>query len=241
MKHDDLSGKIMVVAGIDTAVGKTVATGLLARWFLEHGVRVITMKMVQTGNRGLSEDIREHRKLSGTELLEEDAMGETCPYVFSVPCSPHLAARLDGTFINTERIVKNVEQLASVYDLVLLETAGGLMVPLTEETMIIDLIEEQRWPVILVTSPRLGSINHTYAALEILHNRHISLQGVIYNRMMESETDRRITEDSRRLFTKRIQYYGYDCNVCDIPNIACTDSYCVDFSMIFPNMRGSVI
>ena len=64
-------GKIIAVTGIDTGIGKTVATGLLARWLGESGFRVITMKMVQTGCSGLSEDIIEHRKLSGSSLLDD--------------------------------------------------------------------------------------------------------------------------------------------------------------------------
>ena len=76
--------------------GKTVATGLMARWFKDNAITAITMKMAQTGCSDMSDDILEHRKLAGQELVEEDAMGITCPYVFPVPCSPHLAARLEA-------------------------------------------------------------------------------------------------------------------------------------------------
>ena len=62
--------KVIVVSGIDTGIGKTVVTGLLARWFKDNGIRAITMKMAQTGCSTMSEDIMEHRKLAGQEMVE---------------------------------------------------------------------------------------------------------------------------------------------------------------------------
>jgi len=226
-------GRITIVTGIDTGIGKTVATGLLARWLSESGVRCITMKMVQTGCTGLSEDILEHRKLSGTGLLEEDAMGTTCPYVFSVPCSPHLAARLDGTIINPETIRDKALELADSFDHVLVEGAGGLMVPLNEECTILDMIQAWSWPVIVVTGPKLGSINHTLSTLALLENRGVSVQGLIYNMADSSTTDPRIVDDSRELFAKKLARAGIPGRICDIPTVSCTKSYCVDFAPLF--------
>lgn len=224
---------LIVVTGIDTNIGKTVATGLLARWFKDNGSRTITMKMAQTGCSDISEDIVEHRKLAGQELAEEDAMGITCPYVFPVPCSPHLAARLEGRTIDTEVISGAAEQLVKEYDIVLMEGVGGLFVPLNEQTVLIDLCSEKNWPVILVTGPRLGSINHTLAALEALDRRNISLIGLIYNLDGSRGTDPRIVDDSRRLFSERLTDFGCEGKLCDLPEVSCTESYCVDFSILF--------
>jgi len=224
---------IIVISGIDTGIGKTVATGLLARWIKDSGSSVITMKMVQTGSSRMSEDILEHRKLTGIELLEEDAMGITCPYLFSVPCSPHLAARLDGGFIDPSVITDSVSQLAQSFDYVLVEGVGGLFVPLNDETSVIDIIAQNNWRTILVTGPRLGSINHTLAALESIESRGIPLQGLIYNLEGSLETDPRIVEDSRRVFEERIGTMAGGPKICDIPSVGCTESYCVDFSILF--------
>ena len=226
-------GKIIVVSGIDTGIGKTVATGLMARWFKDNGIRAITMKMAQTGCSGLSEDIVEHRKRAGQQMFEEDAMGITCPYVFPVPCSPHLAARLDGRIIDPEVIHGAAEELAGDYDYVLLEGAGGLFVPLNDSTLIIDLCADRKWPVILVTGPRLGSINHTLASLEALDRRNIELAGLIYNREGSRAIDPRIVDDSRALFAEKIGDYGCQNKICDLPEVSCTESYCVDFSALF--------
>jgi len=226
-------GKIIVVSGIDTGIGKTVATGLMARWFKDSGIDAITMKMAQTGCTGLSEDIIEHRQRASQEMCEEDAMGLTCPYVFPVPCSPHLAARLEGRTIDAEVIRGAAEQLAADFDYVLLEGVGGLFVPLNDSTLVIDLIKENNWPVILVTGPRLGSINHTLAALEGLYSRNIELAGLVYNLDGSRNTDPRIVDDSRHLFTDKISDYGAAGKICDIPDVSCTESYCVDFSILF--------
>ena len=225
--------KVIVVSGIDTGIGKTVVTGLLARWFKDSGIRAITMKMAQTGCSTMSEDIMEHRKLAGQEMVEEYAMGVTCPYVFGVPCSPHLAARLDGRLIDTEVIARAAEQLANDYSHVLMEGVGGLFVPLNDTTMVIDLIAEKNWPVLMVTGPRLGSINHTLAALEALDQRNISLLGLIYNLDGSRTTDPRIVDDSRRLFAERMADIGCEGKICDVPDVSCTESYCVDFSILF--------
>jgi dethiobiotin synthetase len=228
-----IGGTIIMISGIDTGIGKTVATGLLARWLHDGGRRVITMKMVQTGCANLSEDIVRHRELTGLPLQEEDAVGLTCPYVFSLPCSPHLAARLDGRRIEPQVIVEHARQLAEQYEYVLVEGAGGLFVPLNEAALLIDLPAAQQWPVVLVTSPRLGSINHTLAALEALERRSIRLQGLIYNLADAPDTDPRIVDDSRRFFARRLQDMGRAERLCDLPTVACTPSYCVDFSPLF--------
>lgn len=230
-------GKIMVVSSIDVGIGKTVATGLMARWFKDSRIPAITMKMVQTGGEGLSKDIIAHRNLADMEMLEEDAMGLTCPYVFSVACGPHLAARLDGRIIDPGVIVNAARELAKTYEYVLLEGVGGLFVPLTETTLAIDLCEAEKWPVILVTGPRFGTINHTLAALEALDRRDMTLQGLVYNLDGSSTTDPRIVADSRHLFAERIAELDCKDRICDIPDVSCTESYCVDFSPLFTLMK----
>ena len=224
---------ITVISGIDTGVGQTVATGLLARWFRDNARSAITMKMVQTGCSGISTDIIEHRTLSGMEMVEEDALGVTCPYVLKVPSSPHLAARLDGIIINPDVLIKSVNELQKKYGHVLLEGAGGLMVPLTEEISVMDFLQDKGWPIVLVTSARAGAINHTLSSLEIINNRKIPLQGIIYNLMGSDTIDGRIVEDSRTMFTRKLEELDLGGRICDIPNVACTTSYCVDFSPLY--------
>ncbi|MBU1568779.1 MAG: dethiobiotin synthase [Proteobacteria bacterium] len=206
--------KVYCVCGIDTDIGKTIATGLLARSFSENGIKTVTQKIVQTGCVGISEDIVRHRQLMGIELLPIDYSGLTCPYVFRVPCSPHLAARLEGLSIDCQVLRKNTAELMSLYDVVFLEGAGGLAVPLTEDLTLLDYLEEEAHPLILVTSSRLGSINHTLCALELARYRKIDITAIIYNRL--AETDPRIVEDSREVFSRYMKKFGFSGTIIDM-------------------------
>lgn len=209
--------KIFCISGIDTDIGKTIATGLMAKALKNSGVNVITQKFVQTGCEGISEDIIRHREIMGCGLLEVDKDLTTCPYVFRVPCSPHLAARLDGRKILIDRIASCMNVLTETFELVLLEGAGGLLVPVSEETTFLDYIQAHKLPVILVTSSRLGSINHTLASFDILSRRGITLAGVIYNH--DPETDRRITIDTKDVIFRFLAKYSFCCPVVDLVNL----------------------
>ncbi|MGE8539405.1 MAG: dethiobiotin synthase, partial [Acinetobacter sp.] len=176
-----MSAKIYFVSGIDTGIGKTYTTGFLAKSWNEQGIRSITQKLIQTGNTDVSEDIEQHRMIMGCGLLPEDHDKLTMPEIFSYPASPHLAAELDGRAINFENIQQATTVLAEGYDRVLLEGAGGLMVPLTRDVLTIDYIAQQQYPVILVTSGRLGSINHTLLSLELLKQREVVLYALAFN------------------------------------------------------------
>ena len=206
--------KVYCVTGIDTDIGKTIATGLLARSFRQNGIKAITQKIVQTGCVGLSEDIIRHRQLMEIEPVAADHRGLTCPYVFPVPCSPHLAAELAMEHIDCEVIRKSTAELLAEFDLVLLEGAGGLMVPLNAECTLLDYLEREKYPLILVTSSRLGSINHTLSALELAHHRQLEVALIVYNRLVES--DPRIVADSRTVFVRYMKKYGYSGEVVDL-------------------------
>lgn len=206
--------KIIFISGIDTGIGKTIATGLIARGLMESGLKVITQKGVQTGCVTISEDIVKHRQLMGTGMFPEDIEGLTCQYLFATPCSPHLAARIEKRTIDPDRITRAAEQLRERYDVVLLEGAGGLFVPLRDEYTLIDYLTENQWPVLLVTSSRLGSINHTLASLEALHHRGLTLAGVIYNH--HHETEQFIAKDSLQVISSYLVQYGFSCPIVEM-------------------------
>ena len=187
---------VFFVSGIDTDTGKSYATGYLAKLWNGQGIRTITQKLIQTGNNGLSEDIELHRHIMGTGLLPEDTDGLTMPEIFSYPCSPHLAAEIDKRPVDFDKIERATRRLSETYDAVLLEGAGGLMVPLTRDLLIIDYIARRHYPLIFVTSGKLGSINHTLLSLEAIARRNIRLHTVVYNLYPEEKDDiiRRDTE-----------------------------------------------
>lgn len=188
------------MSGIDTDAGKTYITGIMARRLMESGVSVATQKFIQTGNVGESEDIVVHRRIMEIAPLPEDRDGTTAPIIFSYPASAQLAARIDGRDIDLSLIEKSTEVLASRYDVVFVEGAGGLMVPITDDYFTIDYVAEHHLPIILVTNGVLGSINHTILSLEAIRNRGIELHSVVYNTFFDK--DATIAEDTRG-FIKR--------------------------------------
>lgn len=211
-----MNGNVIAIAGIDTGIGKSVATGLLARSLLESGSRVITQKMVQTGCQDVSEDILLHREIMGLSLQDVDRDGTTCPCVFSYPASPHLAAGMDNRTVDVLGISDATSRLQETFDTVLLEGAGGLLVPLHESLLFADYLKEKGYPLILVTSARLGSINHTLLSIEACRSRGLQLNGLLYN--LYGKIDSTIARDTRQVFCRSLREYGYLCPVVDMPD-----------------------
>lgn len=212
-------GKVYFVSGIDTNIGKSYATGYLARLWNDRGVRTITQKLIQTGNTGMSEDIELHRKIMGCGMLPEDMEGLTMPEIYSYPCSPHLAAELDGRPVDFGKIGSATETLAERYDAVLVEGAGGLMVPLTRDCLTIDYVADRGYPLVFVTSGRLGSINHLLLSLEAVMNRNIPLHSVLYN-MYPADDDRIIRQDTEEYVRTWLSSH---CPEAEFVRIPCLD------------------
>lgn len=192
--------KAYFISGIDTDCGKTHITGLLGYHLQKAGKKVITSKLIQTGCIGISDDIKEHRSIMEIDILPEDTNGLTCPYVFSFPASPHLAAKLDGKTVDIEQINKASNQLLENYDILLMEGAGGLMVPLSTYYLTIDYIRDQMLPLILVCSSKLGSINQALMSIEMCKKYSVYIHGIIYNRL--PDTHPIIAEDSFKYLQK---------------------------------------
>ncbi|WP_419647270.1 dethiobiotin synthase [Victivallis vadensis] len=196
---------VYFVSGIDTDIGKTVAVGMMARYLHRRGRRVITVKLIQTGNVGFSEDLDRHRAMMGVGRFPEDEAGLTAPAIFSFPASPHFAAAREHRTVDLDAIRAAVEKVSANYDVVLLEGAGGLAVPLTEDLLTVDFAAERRYPLILVTSGHLGSLNHTIMSIEMAVRRGMKLAGVVYN--WSAGADPEISADSRRMILKYLNKY----------------------------------
>ena len=171
----------LFITGIDTDIGKTVACGVMAKTMLQMGYFVYTQKLVETGcKNGISNDLLEHEKIVGKPFNHEE-IELHCPYRFTTPASPHLSAQRDGKSVDGIYLAEQMQCLASKTDHLLVEGAGGLCVPLNENMMIIDFVKEQGLPIVLVTSPRLGSINHTLLTLSLCESKNIDVRAIIYN------------------------------------------------------------
>ena len=196
---------VLFVSGIDTDIGKTYATGLLAKALMQQGVNVITQKLVQTGiskqadgELGIADDILSHRQLMQMPLQPCDLDFTTCPYRYEKPASPHLSAALANRPLNINVITDATNALQADYDVVLLEGAGGLLVPINEQLLTLDYIAKQGYPIVLVTSGRLGSINHTLLSLEAIKSRGLMIHSVIYNHIHDDaeQTDAEIANST---------------------------------------------
>ena len=213
---------VYFVSGIDTDIGKTVATGVLAKQLLQQGKSVITQKPVQTGCQNIADDIAVHRKIMGIPMQEADKQKLTMPEIFSYPASPHLAARLDGRALDLDKIRTATQQLAAQYEIVLVEGAGGLMVPLTENLLTIDYIQQQAYPVILVTSGRLGSINHTLLSFSALKQYGIQLHSLIFNHIHDSK-DETVAGDTLEYLKGRLKDEFPEAKWQELANIEVSD------------------
>lgn len=207
--------KVLFVSGIDTDAGKTYATAWMARRWLDRGLSVATQKFIQTGNEGRSEDIEAHRRLAGMKPLPEDADLTTSPVIFSYPASAQLAARIDGREIDLDAIDHSRHLLSERYDRLLIEGAGGLMVPLTDDYMAIDYVAERRLPLALVTNGRLGSINHTVLSLEAVKARGIELAYVLYNTYFDN--DKVIAADTYSFIERYLRRHFPDTELLRVP------------------------
>lgn len=211
----------LFISGIDTDAGKSYCTAWLAIRMTSQGLSVITQKFIQTGNVGRSEDIELHRRLCGIALRPEDFDLTTAPVIFSYPASAQLAARIDGREIDLGTIDRSRELLAGRYDRVLIEGAGGLMVPVTDDFLTIDYITSRHLPLALVTNGILGSINHTILSLEAIASRGIELKYVLYN--THFDRDAVIAEDTRGFIRRYLSRHFPSTEMLEVPSFEKVD------------------
>ena len=212
-----MNHKAFFVSGIDTDAGKTYCTAWLAKQWMNEGLSVVTQKFIQTGCDEYSEDIEAHRRLCGIDPLPEDLDHTTAPLIYHHPCSPQLAARLDGRDIPLDIIDRSTETLLKKYDRVLVEGAGGLMVPITDEMFTIDYVSQRHLPLILVVHGALGSINHIILSLEAIKKRGIELYAVLYNTFFD--TDPLIAADTRAFVERYLKREFPDTQILDVPSL----------------------
>ncbi len=224
-------------SGTDTGIGKTVAVGLASRWLLSRGVDHVTVKLVQTGCDGFSEDLLAHRAIAGLPEQPEDREGLTAPQIFRFPASPALAAALQGAAVDTGAIDRAVAECRRRRSLVLVEGAGGLLVPLSDSLSTADFVARRGWPLVLVATDRLGSINHILLSLEAAERRGISVAGVVLH--ASPGEDPRIADDAERATRRALAALGVPDSLVRVPRIPDgATPPAVDFSPVFGPVHG---
>ncbi|QEY33555.1 dethiobiotin synthase [Synechococcus sp. RSCCF101] len=165
----------LVVCGTDTDVGKTLVSALLVQ-----GLGAQYWKPVQCGLEGGGDRDRVQQLL---QLPDERFLPEA--YRFEQPVSPHWAAERSGVTVRTEQL-----EIPSHPGLLVVETAGGVMVPLRRDWLQVDQLARWRWPVLLVARSGLGTLNHTLLTLEALRRRGIVVLGLLLNGLPHEDNPR---------------------------------------------------
>jgi dethiobiotin synthetase len=164
------------VTGTDTEVGKTVVAAAIARTLAADGKRVAVFKPAVTGlDEGVETDHALLRRASGSDQSDE----EIAPYRYGPPASPHLAAALAGEEIDPERLRQAAATAAEGADAIVCEGVGGLLVPLSPTYLVRDLAADLGYPLVVVASPGLGTINHTLLTLEAAHAAGLEIAAVV--------------------------------------------------------------
>jgi dethiobiotin synthetase len=166
----------LFVTGTDTGVGKTLVACALARALRARGVDLGVLKPAETGVVPAGPlDALALRKAAGTA----DPIEEVCPEAFALPAAPAVAARAEGRKVDLGRIRDAAAKLRARHRFLLVEGAGGALVPLAAGVHMLDLAGELELPVLVVARGALGTINHTLLTLEALAERGIPLAGVV--------------------------------------------------------------
>jgi dethiobiotin synthetase len=175
-------GKGLFITGTDTGVGKTFVAAGLARCLKERGIIPGVLKPVETGcalRRGkrIPRDGAFLKYMAGATEPIEDIV----PYRLAAPLAPQVAAEREGIRIQTRRLQSAFRAISSRYAFTLVEGAGGILVPVTRRTTMVDLMKQFRLPVLLVSRIGLGTLNHTLLTLYYLAQHRIPVAGIVFN------------------------------------------------------------
>ncbi len=169
----------LFVTATDTGVGKTEVACALVRGHRARGLDVVAMKPAQSGHEpGEASDAE--RLLDASDRVEP--LVAICPYALRAPLAPAVAARLEGVAISLPRILEAARALAARHAALLVEGAGGLLVPLTDRDTYADLAVALGLPVLVVARAGLGTVNHTALTVEALRRRGLAIAGIVLNR-----------------------------------------------------------
>ena len=177
----------LFVTGTDTGVGKTFVSAALVRRLVQLGCPVGVMKPVETGvGAGLADHSDAARLIAAASV--NDSLDLVSPYRFSSPLAPFSAAMAQGQVIELGDIVRRYDELTARYACVVVEGAGGLLVPMGSDWDMGDLISRLGLPVVLVGRAGLGGINHALLTLESLERRRITVMALMLNETAPSTT-----------------------------------------------------
>jgi dethiobiotin synthetase len=182
-KEIDFSGKKvqgLFVTGTDTGVGKTLVTAGLAASLRSSGINIGVMKPIETGFIPRLSDSAFLKKIAGVK----DSLESISPYRLKLPLSPFAAAQIEKVSIRLERIDQAFHKLLRRHQCLLVEGAGGLLVPITRKGTMADLAIHLKLPLLIIARTNLGTLNHTLLTVEVARAKNIPVVGVIFNHLV---------------------------------------------------------
>ena len=213
----------LFVTGPGTDVGKTVTAAGFLRLLRSRGIDAVPMKPVQTGSKRDADGTWNSPDLDvslAAAHLSADAADRArmAPFLFEPACSPHLAARLYGRPIDTGAILEAAEWLSARHDALVVEGAGGVLVPIDGRRTMVDLMVLLALPVVLVSPGGVGAINHALLSIEAIRSRGLRLLGVVMtethpvpevSRYIHEDNARTIAEAGRTKILAHIPHLGH--------------------------------
>jgi dethiobiotin synthetase len=185
MKFSLLPPQSYFIVGTDTGVGKTFIASRLIQQFVTQGHQVVGMKPIASGceknaqGEWVNEDVTALTNVSNVQA----PLNLINPYLFQPAIAPHIAANQAGVNIEIAKISQCFSTLQQQADMVVVEGAGGFLVPINLQETLADLAVALKLPIILVVGMRLGCINHALLTVEAIKQRGLNLAGWVANQI----------------------------------------------------------
>ena len=173
--------KSLFVTGTDTDIGKTCISAGIALALKKSGVNVGVMKPFMCGTKQKTDFSYDDVTILTNAANVIDPRELINPFFFPIPASPYTAAKNLGTEINIKQVLDSYEKLSEVHDVMLVEGIGGIMTPILKDFSVIDLIKNLHTNTLIVTSSKIGTVNHTVMTCKLCKNLEIPVKGLIIN------------------------------------------------------------
>ena len=173
--------KPLFVTATDTDIGKTYVCAGLAHALKKMDINVGIMKPFACGDKQKIGFSSNDLTILANAAMVGDAEDIINPFFFPIPASPYTAAKNLGVKIDVEHVMKCFRKLNKIHDIMLVEGIGGIMTPILKNYAIIDLIKDLTANTIIVTSSKIGTVNHTVLTCNMCKNMNIPIKGLIIN------------------------------------------------------------
>ena len=185
--HQSRNGKVFLISGTDTGVGKTLITAGLVAWLNSKDIRTVGMKPFTCGGNDDIEMLKEaslslcHSRAGGNLRDPRFREDDVSPLKWRLSLAPYRASLLEKKPVNFIKVRSSLKKLRSQAEIVILEGVGGLLCPLTRQVTLADWAKKEKLSVIIVARLGLGTLNHTLMTVEVAKSRGIMVKGIILN------------------------------------------------------------